>query len=172
MKPSKLTPHELEELLARVLLNQRAEGVELDADELAEVQRRLADEHISGLTWSPSWDCLVTVARILRRPDLVAGGRRMELFASSVAICAATNIAEAWREIERAHAEGRRGLVLGALEMIEHGPPSAERTDPARFRLLTSGIAAARAAGLTARIAALLRANSSGPRSARDFPAR
>jgi hypothetical protein len=150
-----LTLEVLADLLAQVIENQRAEGYVITTDEIAEVCRRMRVEHLQHCAWSPSWSCLATIARILRRPDLLRCGRLMELFAQGIALTCVTSTESAWEEIERTHAAGRRGLLLAALELLHHGPPALEKTDPARFRLLARGISAARCAGLPERILAL-----------------
>lgn len=153
-----LRPPQLDALVAEVLENQRAEGVVLTADEIMEVRRRLADQHLTNTTWSPSWDCLARIALLLQRPDLLRTGRETELFAMSVAISAGVDPALAWETIIEAHAAGRRGLLCAAREIINHGPPHAERSDVARFRLLVLGIAVARRERFAERITELLRA--------------
>jgi len=156
-KPTQpMTPERLDHLLAESLINAAIEGINLTADEIATVRRRLASEYLEGVAWSPSWNCLAAIARILRRPDLLTGGRKLDMFAHTVAILCCTSVADAWRHIVIAHAGGRTGLVTAALEMLTHGPPECDRTDPLQFRLMDEGITKARAARLPGRIELLL----------------
>lgn len=141
-----LTPEELDLLLAEVVANQAAEGSRLTAEEIVEVRGRLAGAHFTRRTWSPSWDCLAIMAVVLRRPDMLLAGRAMEMFAMGVVIDAGISPAAAWRRIEQCLIAGQRGRARAVLELIEHGPPVAEKTDHVRFRQLAVGVEAARAA--------------------------
>lgn len=146
-RPRYITPERFVELLAEVLANQSAEGLELSADDVAEVVSALSGRHLRRRTWSESWDVLCAVAIELRRPDLLAGGRAREMFATGVVMACAEDPEVAWTRVKEAAARGQRGLVRAVLELVEEGPPDAERTDEIRFRRLAAGVAAARSAG-------------------------
>lgn len=152
-----LRQEQLDALLAEVLEIQRAEGLVLTAEEIAEVRSALNEHHPSPRTWSPSWSSLATVALALHRPDLLRAGRSMEMFASGAVIVAGVDLRHAWGLVCDAHAAGRRWFVRATLELIEHGPQESERCDRVRFAHIAAGIAAARAAGWTAAIRELLR---------------
>lgn len=155
-KPVKLTAAELDRLICLAVCNQSIEGLIVTSDELAEVRCRLAAELIRNRPWSPSWTALKALAVTLRRPDLLRGGREHELFATGVLMQCATAPDEAWVRVVGAMKSGRRGLVWMTLELVEHGVPDYERTDPIRVRALAAGVLAARSERWLERIRELL----------------
>lgn len=158
MKPHRhIAPEDLDRLLTEVVLNQRAEGFELTADEVALARLDLLRGHVRRRSWSPSWDVLAALAVALGRPDLLAGGRAMEVFAIAVLTTAAASPEDAWGRVAEAIEAGRRGLVVGVLEALEAGPQALEKADQVRLANLERGIAAARRAGWPERLETALR---------------
>ena len=154
--PHRITPAEFEAIFAEVIANQATEGYKLTAEEIAAVREHLVGQYLPKRSWSITWGARAVIAVALDRPDLLIPGRDLEVFVMGVLTEAGTAPLAAWNRVERASATGPRWLVRGVLEMIEHGAPEAERSDPIRFHALVEGVAVARAEGWPDRLRRLL----------------
>jgi hypothetical protein len=146
------TEEEILNLLAEVLKNQEAEGFLLTPAEIAEVARRVLDEHPAHRTWSRSWNILSAVAVVIGEPGLLAAGRRYDMFSTGVIIEAGHDLERAWARVEKALKGDERWFVRGVLELLEHGAPRSEMADEIRYCAIVVGVSRARAAGWRERL--------------------